>query len=246
MVALVPHRTSGNVQVRSDVPLAERPVRTAIVDTAPVLVGIIPFGMAIGIAVGESAVHDGAGWAGALLLFSASAHMAAVSILGAGGSAVAVLVAVLLINARLLVYSALLASPFRAQPVWFRWAAPYFVLDQSYALVSRRLEEGLGADWIRAYYLAMGTGVLLVWPSAVAVGVLAGPMIPGDWQLGLTAPLLLAGLLAPALKNKTTVLVGIVAATVAVAMAALPGGVAMLVGTFAGTAVGAWLGRRAK
>jgi hypothetical protein len=59
------------------------------------------------------------------------------------------------------------------------------VLDQSYALVSTRIDDGYGHDWIRAYYVAMGLMVLLVWPVAVAVGVLAGPMIPGEWHLSL-------------------------------------------------------------
>src|SRR5829696_6794379 len=62
-----------------------------------------------------------AGWAGSSLTFGGSAHLAAIRTLDDAGPVVAIFTG-LLINARLLVYSASLARRWSDQPLWFRFA----------------------------------------------------------------------------------------------------------------------------
>jgi predicted branched-subunit amino acid permease len=213
-------------------------IRAGLADVLPIFAGVAPFGLALGVAIGDSAVNDTAGWAGSVLMFSGSAHMAVISVLGAGGGVIAVLMAALLVNARLAIYSALLAPEFRRQPRWFRWTAPYFVLDQTYVLVTRRIEDGSALEWVRRYYMVIGLAILALWPPLIAVGVLAGPVIPSSWNLAFAMPLLIAGMLAPGLVNRTALVVAAVAAAVAVPVVVLPGGLGLVVATAAGTAAG--------
>jgi predicted branched-subunit amino acid permease len=109
---------------------------------------VIPFGVVIGTKVSESTVNDAAGWAGSFLMYAGSAHLAVVSGLGAGAGVVAILAAVV-INARLVLYSAALTPSFREQPRWFRLVGPYFLTDQLYAFTTQRVESGDAAGSLR-------------------------------------------------------------------------------------------------
>ena len=77
-----------------------------------------------------------AGWAGSWLIFGGSAHLAAIRTLDQAGAVAAILTG-LLINARLLVYSASLARRWRGQPRWFRVAAAGLIIDPTWAAAER-------------------------------------------------------------------------------------------------------------
>lgn len=213
-------------------------MRAASVEVLPVILGIIPFGLAIGVAVADSTVSDGAGWAGSFLIFAGSAHLAAVTLLGAGASVATILLTVFTINARLLVYSASLGPTFRQQPRWFRWAAPYFLVDQLFALTWTRVEHGAAGAWLRQYYLAAGLLIGLAWLPAIGAGVLVGPVVPGSWQLSFATSALLTGLLVPALVNRPAWIAALTGASVAVALIGLPNGLNLVAGAVAGTIAG--------
>ncbi len=213
-------------------------LRAALTDVLPIFAGVAPFGLALGVAISNAQINAVAGWAGSFLMFSGSGHMAVVSVMGAGGGLLAVLLASLLVNARFAIYSALLAPAFRSQPTWFRWVAPYFILDQTYLLVARRIEAGESPRWVRRYYLGIGLAVLTLWPPLIALGVFAGPVISASWNLAFAAPLLLAGMVAPSLMNRTAVIVAISAAAAAVSLVSLPSGLGLIAATGIGTLAG--------
>lgn len=219
-------------------------LRVAARDVTPVLIGVAPFGVAIGVAIAASGIDPVGGWAGSWLVFAGSAHLAGVTLLGAGSAVAAVLTAVVVINLRLAVYSAALAPSLREQPAWFRWVAPYFLVDQLYGLLSNRLAEGVSAAWVRWYYLGCGLALWPVWVAAVAVGVMAGPVLPAESPLGFAAPALLAGLLAPTLVSRPAIVAAACGAGMAIAAHGLPNHLGLLAGAFAGMAVGSWMEQR--
>lgn len=231
-VAAPANRFAGVTRFRADA------IRDGLVDALPLQAGILPFGLVIGVAIGEGTVNNAAGWAGSFLMFGGSAHLAAVSLLDSGAGMLTVLITVLVINARLLVYSASIGPRFRYQPKWFRWLAPYFLVDQMFALTWKRLDTGVSAGWLRWYYLTVGVAIGLVWLPAIAVGVIAGPVIPATWQLSFATPLMLIGLLAPSLVDRPAWIAATVGGAVAVLLIGMPNGLHLLIGTAAGASAG--------
>jgi predicted branched-subunit amino acid permease len=213
-------------------------VRTGLLEALPILAGIVPFGLVIGVAVGETATQNLAGWAGSFLLLAGAAHLAAVTMLDSGAGVSAILLTVLVINARLLVYSASLGPRFRYQPTWFRWIAPYFLFDQMFAMTWRRLERGCSPAYIRWYYLTAAVFLTVCWVATIGFGVIAGPVIPKSWELTFAPAALMMALLAPAVVNRPAVFAAIAGAGVAIALAGLPHGLNLLAGTAAGTITG--------
>jgi 4-azaleucine resistance transporter AzlC len=213
-------------------------IKTGVVDSMPVIAGIVPLALVIGVAIGESSVNNAAGWAGSLLIYAGSAHLAAISLMDSGAGMAAVLITVLVINARLLVYSASLGPRFQNQPAWFRWIGPSFLVDQLFALVWKRLEAGASAEWIRWYYLTIAFVVGAFWLPTMAIGVFAGPIIPSGAELSFATPVLLLVLLMPAMTDRATSVAAAVGAVVAVACIGMPNGMHLLLGAGAGVVAG--------
>jgi predicted branched-subunit amino acid permease len=207
--------------------------RSAVRDMAPIALGLVPFGLLMGVTIGTHPVGAAGGLASAALFFGGTAHLSALTMIAHGAGPPAVVAGVLVVNSRLLLYGAALQPRFGGQPWWFRWFGPMFLIDQTFALAS-----GLPADVdgprFRRYWFTVGTVMATIWLGSHVAGVLAGPLLPAWLPLGIAAPAVLVGLLVPHLKRRS----GAVAATVAGVVAALASPLPTGVGTIAGALAG--------
>src|SRR5438132_11445083 len=125
-------------------------------------VGVLPFGLV----AGATPVTHGLGGAVAVgfsvIVFAGASQLAAIDVLGSGGSAFVAAVAAWTINLRLLLYSASLAPHLARERLRTRLWVAYLLTDQAYAVCIGRW--GLGDDPHRRvpYYLV---AALLTWGS---------------------------------------------------------------------------------
>lgn len=208
--------------------------RDALRDVAPLLVALAPFAAVIG--VQSSADGRAAGSvAGTLVLYAGSAQVSALSLLHQGAGLVSILAAVALINARFVAYSAALAPHFAQQPAWFRWLAPHFVIDQTYAVVTARNDLSDLARF-RRYWLTGGVVIAVVWLAAMTGGALLGPVVPHAPAIALMPAAIFVAFLASTLTDRPSAVA--VATGVVAALVPLPAGSRVLVGTAAGAVAG--------
>jgi predicted branched-subunit amino acid permease len=222
--------------------------RAAAADLAPVLPGLVPLGLVVGIVVAGADLGALVGVGGGLAIFAGTAQLSAVSLLDSGAGPLAVLLSVAVINARLVMYAAALEPRFRDQPRWFRWLGPHFLVDQTFALATAR--DGLDDPVrFRRYWLALGSLLALAWAGLIGVGMAAGPTVAVAGPALLFAPAaLFVSLLVPRLTGRpdlAAAATAAAAASVLTATGAVPAGTGVLVGAAAGVAVAAYLERRA-
>jgi predicted branched-subunit amino acid permease len=214
----------------------------AVRDTLPVALSIAPFGLVIGATATDLGLPPVADMAAAATVFAGAAHFAPLTMFAAGAGVLAALGTAVMINARLLLYSAALEPRFRDQPRWFRWLGPALLIDQTYLMVLAR-DDLTDPARFRRYWLAAGGLLLTSWISMVGLGGVLGPLLPAGSPLDAAAVVVLAGMLGPRLAAVRPALVALTALLVAVAGAPLPGGVGLLGGIVAGIAAGALLDR---
>jgi predicted branched-subunit amino acid permease len=96
--------------------------------------------------------------------------------------------AALVINVRLLLYSAAMAPYWRGTPWWWRLLAAYLLIDPSLAVGLDGYEQL--ADQRRAHVRYLGGGVLLwaSWLAAISVGATAGVGLPAWLHLQFVIP----------------------------------------------------------
>lgn len=210
----------------------------AVRDIAPVVLGLLPFGTVVGVAVHDAGVAPAPGLATSALLYGGTANIAALTLIGAGAGPAAVLLAVIVVNARLLVYGAGLEPRFRDQPAWFRWLGPQLIVDQSFAAATSRPDLADPARF-RHYWLTTGAVIGAGWCSAIAGGLVLGPVLPPGTPLDIAAPATMAVLLAPRLTTRPGAAAAIAAAVVAALSAGLPHHAGLFPAALAGLVAGA-------
>jgi hypothetical protein len=133
----------------------------AVRDLAPVVLGLLPFGTVAGVTIHEASVAPGPGLDTALLMFGGIANIAALTLLGSGAGLLTVLVAVAVVNARLLVYGAGLEPRFRHQPAWFRWLGPQLITFGADGLTGHDDHRAV-SRWTSAALATVDRGVRLL------------------------------------------------------------------------------------
>ena len=174
-------------------------------------------------------------WVAGALVYGASPYLTAVSLTAAGASGVSVVLAVLVLTSRGVIYSTALLSRMRGQPGWFRWAGPYLLVDPLFALVIARTTESDSPARVRRYYLGAGLAIWLVWMPSLAVGLLAGPVLPRSAALEFALPALLIAFLVPGLTSRPALAAAAVGAAMGAIAVGLPGGAGLALATVAGT-----------
>ena len=221
-------------------------VHRAVRDVLPVVLAYAPFGLALGATLAATHLPAWVAWTSSPLMFGGAAQLLAVQMLDAGAAGVFVVLGALVVNARLLLYSAALAPHTAAWPRRWRWLAAYFMADPVYALAITRF-TGADADGPRErlrYYVAVGLVMWPAWMGLTGAGVLLGGVLPTSLRLDLAAPLTFLLLLLPMLTSRPAYAAAATGGAVAVAASGLPLGLGLLAGAAAGIAVGGWLGGR--
>ncbi len=208
-------------------------------DMTPMVIGVIPFALAIGAAISASSLSTLEGLASAPAILAGSAQLATVQMLDAGTAAMVVIASAFVINARILLYGAGLAPWFGDLPLRRRLLVATTVIDQTYLTCVPRFERGDLDSSGRVAYYAGASGWLagaFVATQFVAVGI--GTQLPDSLGLELAAPLAMAGLLAKSTTSRPTVVAAVVAGGLAVAAVGLPMHTSLLVATVVGIAAG--------
>jgi predicted branched-subunit amino acid permease len=221
--------------VRTGSPTLAHIDRRAIADAFALFLPAIPFGFVLGLAAAEGEMPIAIGWSTSPLIFGGAAQLAVLSLAGTA-SIWAVVVAGLVINARHVMYSAALAPVFQRQPRWMRWAGPFVLLDQVFALVM--LQADRPPAEFRRYYLTCGLFFFVNWQWATALGIVVGPIVPDSWQLGFAPPIMFVGLVLIGIDRVPQAVAAIVGGTVGLAAAGLQDRLGILVGAVAGIAAG--------
>lgn len=214
----------------------DRVDRAAVRDGTQLFVPAIPFGLVVGVAIIESELPASAGWVTSPAIFAGASQLATVTLAGVA-TMWAVIVAALVINSRHVMYSAALATTFRHQPPWFRLLAPFFLIDQVFALVIARTDRPAAA--FRRYYLSLGLFLYVMWIGAVSVGMLLGPLVSPEWRLDLAPAVMFTGMVVIALDRMPATVAATVGAAVGFAASNLPDRMGILVGATAGVIAGA-------
>ena len=214
-------------------------VRTA----GPIVVGIFPFALITGITAISTGLTIAEAVGMSILVFAGASQLAAIDLIGSNAPFLVVVSTAVVINARLMMYSASIAPHLRDYSLRVRGLVAYLLTDQAYAASVAEYETSDSRDRIR-YYLGIGLTIWVVWQAGTIAGAVLGARVPDALGLEFALPLVFLALLVPAMKDAGTTTAGLVAGGVALAVATIgvPLGldlpIAAIVGVLSGVTVG--------
>jgi predicted branched-subunit amino acid permease len=205
---------------------------------APWLAGVAPFGLVIGISAAKAGIPPGAGWLTGPTIYAGSAQVAAIQMIVSGAAPAAVIVTVLVINLRLVLYSAAMAQYWRGTPLWWRLIGGYLLVDPSFVVGTDRYAAEPDRRRAHAHYLGGALVLWVGWLAAIAVGATAGAKVPDGLHLELLVPLFLLGEIVPKLRQAASRRAVLVSAGVALVGLAAPVHLGIAAGIVAGMVAG--------
>jgi predicted branched-subunit amino acid permease len=211
------------------------------------VLGIVPFGLALGAVIGATSINPWAALASGPLILAGAAQLATLRMLEAGSHPVVIVASALLINLRLLLYSASLAPWFSGARLRLRLLLAASVIDQTHFVAVPRFERGdLGRRERVAYYAGASIWIVVAWLGSQSVAIVLGGELPDSARLDMAAPLALVGLLAKSVATRPAVLAAVGGVAIASLGAGAPFHSATLIATVAGIAAATALEVRAR
>lgn len=172
-----------------------------------------------------------------LAMFTGASQYALVGVLGSGGGAVTAATTAVLLGSRNALYGLRLASLLNVHGPR-KLAAAQLVIDESTAMSLGRKSDRAN----RLGFWATGISVYILWNLGTLLGALGAQALSNPRAVGLdaAAPAAFLALLAPRVRSRSSVLIAVVAAAIAVAgVPFLPVGGPVLVAALVAIVVGA-------
>lgn len=207
-------------------------------DQSPGIFGNVPFGLITGAAATSAGMDPWLAMGMSILVFAGASQLAAISLMAQSAPAGIVVLTVMVVNLRMMMYSAAIAPYFRHSSAPRRWLFAYLLTDHAFALVTSKFRPDELPREMDAYYLGATSFMWVMWQLAVAVGVFAGTMVPAGWSLEFAIPLIFLSLVLPILQTRNHWAVAVCAGIAATWCASLPLKMGLMAGAVAGVMVG--------
>ena len=212
-------------------------------DQAPGVIGNVPFGLITGAAASAAGIDPVIAIAMSIIVFAGAAQLVAIQLISEGAPGALIVLAALVVNLRMMMYSAAVAPFFAQLSLRWKFLIGYLLTDHAFALMTARFRHDDPKPHMRWYYLGAGGLMWVVWQMAVITGVFIGVQLPASWSLEFLIPLMFIALVAPALKTRPQLMAALCAATASVITASFPLKSGLMVAALSGVVGGLLLER---
>jgi 4-azaleucine resistance transporter AzlC len=226
--------------------VANADLRAGASAVAPMLIGVVPFGLVAGVTPVAGGLGIPAAVGFSTLVFAGASQLAAIDVLSGGGTAAVAALAACTINLRMLLYSASLTPYFSHETFARRMVVAYLMTDQAYALSVSRWSRGAAEDPATsrsgrfAFYVGAGATLWVAWQVSTVAGALVGNALPDTVPLYFAVPLVFLVLLIPTLVEAHAVVAAAVGGSVTVLALELGvGPLSLMIGALTGVVAGA-------
>jgi 4-azaleucine resistance transporter AzlC len=235
-----------HVKVTPDLKTRKQEFWNGIRDEAPILLGVVPFGLLFGALAISAHLSTLAAQAMSSIIFAGSAQFIAAQLVGTGTSGLVIVMVVFVVNLRHALYSASVAPHVVHLKTGWKLLLSYLLTDEAYAVTITHYNRGGDSEDSHWYFLGAGLTLWSSWQVSTAVGIFIGAQIPAGWPLGFILPLTFIALVVPSLKDRAGVVAALVAGLIGLLTFGLPFKTGLLLAALTGILTGLLVERRSK
>lgn len=210
-------------------------------DLAPIILGMIPFGMIAGAAPVASGMDPWLAMLMNVVIYAGAAQLATISLMAQHVPLPIVVATSLVVNLRFVMYSAALAPYFAKLSKSKKWLFSYLITDHGFALLTAKYKSDAAPELIEGYYGGLTATMWISWQLAAGLGVLVGAQVPSSWSLDFTIPLVFLALVLPSLTTRAHWCAAGAAGLMAVFTQSMPLKLGLICAAFVGITVGTFL-----
>lgn len=205
----------------------------------PTVVGLIPFGLICGAVCEGTGMPDWGAVGFSVFVFAGASQLAAIQLMADHASTAVVILTGLVINLRMVMYSASIAPHFQGVSTPRKGLIAYLLTDQGYAMALARYDKPDGDRMDKVmYYLGAGMTIWVIFIASTMVGTHIGALIPPEWDLEFAVPLVFIAVVVPAIRDRAAGIAAIAAVLVALLADGLPYNLGLMAGALCGILTG--------
>ncbi len=206
--------------------LSSPPARAAYLsgvrDTLFVVPSYLPFGLVCGVASVNAGLTTSAALAMPAIVYAGSAQAVMLQFVQSNAALWVAILSGCVINLRLAVYSAAMASKVRQFSTGQRMLVAAFLVDNTFAFMQARERSHPHDQHLIAYYAGTTTMFWTFWWLFCMIGVFAGNIVPASWQLDFAIPLSFIAIAATSIRNVPMGIAAVVGGAASVLLFSLP------------------------
>ena len=214
--------------------------------TIPFQTGVVPFGLLYA----TLATKAGFPWwlvvVFSVVVFAGSSQLVFINLLMTLGSPFQAVLGSNFVNMRHLIYSAAVSKEFSHFSRRWQIVLGYLLTDQLYAVAEtcKELTDQIPIDLRKWYFFGSGVSTWLSWQLSSALGIYFGRMIPVDWNLDFSIPLMFMPLMFKVCKEKYSYITAALAAVMVLVFQKIPYGLGLCLAIVGASFVGLYLEKR--
>lgn len=195
--------------------------RNGVRDAVPIQIGLIPYGLVVGVAAVRVGLSPEQAFGLSATLFAGASQLAAIELLAGGAPLFVVVLTATVINLRIMLFSASIAPYFQKYRLRTRALLASVLVGMAYArsIAEFQEDDSLDHGW---YFFGVAGSLYVVWLVTTILGIVVGASIPPDLGITFVVPLVFLSMAISSIKNRSTLSAAIIGGLVAIAAASLP------------------------
>lgn len=173
-------------------------------ETLPLVVAAFPFGIVFGALSQSYGLDFAVAFGMSAIVFAGASQFIAITLLASSTAVPVIVLTVFIVNLRQMLYSANLMHRVEHWPHSVRAILAFWLTDESFAVVSDKLNRHPGEPGLRWFYLGSALFMYSFWLLATVLGYQLGSTFPSlsGWGLDVAMIVAFVGIVTPALKRR--------------------------------------------
>ena len=186
-----------------------------ITDVSPLMIPVVPFGIIYGVIGMESGLSAYMTLGMSIIIFGGASQIVLLQLFSGGASSLVILSSVGAVNARHVLYGAVLSEHLSGLKLFWKIILSYVMTDQAFAVSNNYFKKD-NKDSNQHYHL-LGSGFTCwtIWQISTILGIVLGSIVPEELGLSFTISLTFLALLISDFRKFKNIIVMLVSGLVA-------------------------------
>ena len=186
-----------------------------IVDVSPLMIPVVPFGIIYGVIGMDLGIGPYMTLGLSIIIFGGASQIVLLQLFSGGASSLVILSSVAAVNARHILYGAVLSEHLSSLKLSWKIILSYVMTDQAFAVSNNYFKDNNKNNSQHYHLLGCGFTCWTIWQISTILGIVLGSVIPEKLGLSFTISLTFLALLIGDFRKFKNIIVMLVSGVVA-------------------------------
>ncbi|MDA9616007.1 AzlC family ABC transporter permease [Candidatus Pelagibacter sp.] len=186
-----------------------------IIDVSPLMIPVVPFGIIYGVIGMDLGIGPYMTLGLSIIIFGGASQIVLLQLFSGGASSLVILSSVGAVNARHVLYGAVLSEHLSSLKLFWKIVLSYVMTDQAFAVSNNYFKKDNKDENQHFHLLGSGFTCWTIWQISTILGIVLGSVVPEELGLSFTISLTFLALLISDFRKFKNIIVMLVSGIVA-------------------------------